>query len=61
VNFQISITIYMIVSAILVLVVVGIVLFLALVVFNLVVTVIGALRANTGEAYRYPLSIRFVK
>lgn len=33
----------------------------AVVIFGLVMIVIAALRANEGEAYRYPLTIRFVK
>lgn len=33
----------------------------ALLVFGLVMIVVAALRANEGEAYRYPLTIRFVR
>lgn len=33
----------------------------ALLVFGLVMMVIAALRANEGEAYRYPVTIRFVR
>jgi uncharacterized Tic20 family protein len=59
-NFQISIAIYTIVSAVLILAIVGIVLLPAVMLFNLVACIIGALKANSGDAYRYPLCIRFL-
>jgi uncharacterized Tic20 family protein len=59
-NFQISATIYAIVSAVLILVIVGIFLLIALAIFWLVVVIIGCLRANQGERFRYPLTIRFI-
>jgi len=60
VNFQISITIYLIVSAILVVVIIGIFLLIAVAIFNLVVIIIAAMKANEGIAYRYPMCIRFI-
>lgn len=60
-NFQLSILIYTLVSLILVLVVVGIVLLLAVAVFDIVMIVIAAIKANEGVAYRYPLTIRFIR
>ena len=60
VNFQISVTIYVIVSAVLIFVVIGIVLLPAALIFGLVMTIIASLKANEGEAYRYPLCIRFI-
>lgn len=67
-NFQISLIIYLFVgsaiSVMLILVAIGIVLlFLVLVsvpIFGIVMTVVAALRANQGEAYRYPLCLRFI-
>ncbi|MHC4178209.1 MAG: DUF4870 domain-containing protein [Planctomycetota bacterium] len=67
-NFQISLIIYLLVGAaisgILVIVVIGIVLLfvvlLGVPIFGLVMTIIAALRANQGEAYRYPMCIRFL-
>jgi uncharacterized Tic20 family protein len=59
-NFNISVFIYFIVSAILIIVVIGILLLPAIGVAWVVLTVIATIRANNGEAYRYPLSIRFV-
>lgn len=34
---------------------------LALFVLDLVLTIVAAIRANSGERYRYPLSIRFIR
>jgi uncharacterized Tic20 family protein len=59
-NFQISLTIYLIVSAILTVVVIGIPLLIALGVFGVIVTIIAVIKVNEGEKYRYPLAIRFV-
>jgi len=60
-NFQISLTIYMFISAILVLIVVGILLLIAIAVVGLVLTIVAAIKANNGEYYEYPLTIRFLK
>ncbi len=60
-NFQISVTIYGIVSAILILVIIGFVLLPALLVFDIIVVIMAAVRANGGRFHRYPLTIRFIK
>ena len=60
-NFQISLFIYLMVSALLIIVLIGILLFFAFAILGLVTTIIGAIRASNGETYRYPLRIRFVK
>ena len=60
VNFQISVLLYLIVSMVLCLVFIGIVLFFAVIIFDIVVVIIAAVKANSGEAYRYPLCIRFI-
>jgi uncharacterized Tic20 family protein len=67
-NFQISLMIYAIVGTI-----VGLILMLVLVGFfllfalwgalyigGIVLTIVAAIRANEGQAYRYPLTIRLV-
>ncbi|MCF7848950.1 MAG: DUF4870 domain-containing protein [Kiritimatiellales bacterium] len=61
VNFQISILIYMIVSALLMVIVIGGLLMFAVGIFALVFTIIGAVKANNGEDFRYPVCIRFIK
>lgn len=60
-NFQISILLYTFVSAVLFLAVVGIVLLPAVLIFALIMTVIATIKANSGIAYRYPLTIRFIR
>ena len=60
INFQLSVTIYTIVSAILVLLLIGIPLLIGLSVFWLVVVILASVRANEGTLYRYPLTIRFL-
>jgi uncharacterized Tic20 family protein len=60
-NFQISVTIYAIVSGILILALIGFLLLPAVLIFGLVMVIIAAVKANGGEAYRYPLCIRFLK
>jgi len=60
-NFQISIIIYAIVSAILIIVLIGIVLLIVLGIFVLVFQIVAGVKAATGQQYRYPLTIRFVK
>lgn len=60
-NFQITVTILMFVSAILIIIGIGILLLLAIGIGSLVFTIIAAIRANEGEFYRYPWSIRFLK
>jgi uncharacterized protein len=59
-NFNISILIYAVASAVLILLLVGIVLLIAVGVFWFVLTIIAAVRAANGEPYEYPLTIRFV-
>ena len=61
VNFQISMLIYGIVAGLLCFVCVGFVLAPAVAIFDLVFLLIAAVKANNGEHYRYPLTIRFIK
>jgi len=59
VNWMISSFIYVLISAVLVLVMVGIVGLFVLIVLMLLFPIIGAVKANSGEAWPYPMSIRF--
>ena len=59
-NFQLSVLIYGIVSAILIIVLVGILMLIAVGIFWLVFTIIASVKAGNGEDYRYPLTIRMV-
>ena len=60
-NFQISMMIYAIVSAVLMLVIIGFFLLIAVGIVNLVLVIMASMKANQGEAYRYPLAIEFIK
>lgn len=59
-NFQISILIYVAVSAVLALLLIGFVLMAAVGVFCLIMVILASVKANEGVAYRYPLCIRFI-
>lgn len=60
-NFNITVTIYFIVSAVLLLLLIGFLLLIAVAIFHVVLTIMAAVAANRGERYRYPLTIRIVK
>ncbi len=60
-NFQISILIYALVSGLLCFACVGFFLLPAVYIFDLIFLLIAAVKANGGERYRYPLTIRFIK
>lgn len=60
VNFQISMSIYTIVAALTMFVAIGFVLLPAVVITNLILMVIAAIRASRGEFYRYPFTFRFI-
>ncbi len=59
-NFQISMTIYLLVCAVLVFVLIGIPLLFILAVLDLIFTIVAAVKVSNGETFRYPLSIRFL-
>jgi uncharacterized Tic20 family protein len=60
-NFNLTVLIYVVICVILALVLIGFVLLIALGILYVVAVIIGAVRASSGEEYRYPLTIRFVK
>ena len=60
-NFQISMTIYSIVALFLCFVIIGIPILAGLVIADLVLVIIAAVKANEGIAYEYPITIRFFK
>jgi uncharacterized Tic20 family protein len=63
VNFQITMLIYGIVAGLLILACVGAVLLPAVIIVDMVLIIIAAIKANDGYHYRYPypLIIRFIK
>lgn len=60
-NFQIAVAIAFIGASLLSVVLIGLLLMLALLVFNLVFCVLAAMAARKGEAYRYPFTLRLLK
>lgn len=60
-NFQISMFIYGLISAVLILVLIGFVLLAVIGIFDLIMIIVAAVAANNGERYRYPLTIRLIK
>ena len=60
-NFQISVLIYLIISGILCFILIGIPLLIALVIIDLIYTIIATVKASNGKLYRYPICIRLVK
>jgi uncharacterized Tic20 family protein len=60
-NFNITCMLGAIVCCLLLVLSIGILLGALLFVFWLVMTIIAALKANEGLAYRYPFTVRFVK
>lgn len=64
-NFQISITIYVVASIIMcltvVLAVIGIPILICIHAFQIVCIIIASIKANDGIAFRYPLSLRLIK
>lgn len=60
-NFQISMTIYMIVAVILCFFCIGVPLLISLAIFDIVVVVMACLESSKGNAYRYPLCLRLVE
>ena len=60
-NFNLTWLLYGIVGVILAFVLVGIPILIALGIAYLVLVVIASVRANNGEFFRYPLTIRFIR
>ncbi len=62
-NFQISLVIYLLGTTILIFVTFGIayILFFGIYIAALVFMIIAAVKANNGENYYYPLTIKFIK
>lgn len=59
-NFNISFMIYGAIAAVSIIVLVGLILLPAVLVTWFVLVIRGALRASSGEYYRYPITMRFV-
>ncbi|QNA89463.1 DUF4870 domain-containing protein [Massilia sp. Dwa41.01b] len=60
-NFQLTVLIAYFACFILTFVLIGILLFWVVMMANLVLTIVAAVKTSNGETYRYPVSIRMVK
>ncbi|MCG9698068.1 DUF4870 domain-containing protein [Shewanella sp. Isolate11] len=58
-NFKISMMIYILISTILVFIGIGLILLGVLAIFDIVVTIIAAMKATEGISYQYPMAIKF--
>lgn len=61
VNFQLSMSIWMVISFVLVFVLIGFLLLGILAIVEIVCVIMAAIQANEGKSFRYPLTIRFIK
>jgi len=60
-NWMLSELIYACISVVLMFVLVGFLTILAVMVMGIVFPIIGAIKANNGELWEYPLTIKFLK
>ena len=60
-NFQITLMIYALISFLLVFIIIGFFMLFALILFSLIIVIVAGVKANEGEHYRYPMTIRLVK
>lgn len=61
VNWMISMTIYMVISIILIFFIIGIFMICAVLLMGIIFPIIGGIKANNGELWEYPLTIKFLK
>lgn len=60
-NFQISVTIYLIGAGILCIILIGLPLLIGILIAQVVLTIIASIKVNNGEEYRYPFTLRFIQ
>jgi uncharacterized Tic20 family protein len=53
-------TIYLFISALMIFIIIGIFFLVALGIINIIFIILGSIKANNGEDFSYPLSIRFI-
>ncbi len=59
-NFQISITTYFFLSLLLIFIFIGFILIPVILLIQVICVVIAAMKAQDGQTYRYPLTMRFI-
>jgi len=60
-NFEISMLIYYVIAGLSIFCFIGIALLPLLHILHIVFIIVASVRANNGDAYRYPLTIRLIK
>ena len=60
-NFQITLVVYALLSIVLCFIFIGFFLIFALVIFGLIMVIIGGVKANDGDDFRYPMTLRLFK
>ncbi len=60
-NFQISMSLYLLVSILLIVVFIGLPMLVAIGLLDLILTIVAAVKTSSGETYVYPLTIRFLR
>jgi len=60
-NFQLTMLIAAVVAGILTIIIIGFILLPAIGIVVIVFSIIAAMKANAGEFYTYPMSIKFIK
>jgi hypothetical protein len=60
-NFQISLTIYALISALLIFIFIGVIGLIVIGIVDIVNVIIAGIKANKGEVHEYPFSIEFIK
>ncbi len=61
VNFMLSMLIYTVLAFVLIFVLVGFVMLIGLGIVGVIFPIIGGIKANSGELWKYPLSIKILK
>lgn len=60
-NFQVSVLIYSVISALLIFVGIGIILIIIIGLMALILSVVAGVKANEGVYYRYPFTFRLIQ
>jgi len=60
-NYSISIWLYSIIASVLIFVFIGCLILPVLLVFDLIIVLVAAVRASNGDYFRYPITIRLIR
>lgn len=60
-NFQLTMTVFGLIAALLMFIFVGVILLIGLAIADLALVIIASIKASNGESYKYPYTIKFIK